>query len=407
MTTNYYLDFENKFRGERQNIIDALSMYDPLIEKIVENCPSPKLIDIGCGRGEWLQKWKYRFDDVCGIEFDKDMIRTCRENHLNVIEGDAIDVLTGFENQTVEIITIFHLIEHLEHHKLLKLLIECERVLNNDGVLIMETPNIDSLLVSTKSFHLDPTHINPIHSDLISFDLESIGFTNVKTYDIHCGPLQSANPRKITRVLNGVSQDLCIIATKQKKIFQKLMLTSKTWEKSFKEGITTLQAAVEYDLELEALLDNYQRSDNYHQLKIEEQASKLSKLEKEILILKSQLKIFIYIFKILKFLLKPIINILRNSRKLFLISCNNIFNILVKYKIMRDILISKRVLSIINFLLKLIKGPSSINAIQIQNKFNKLLDRDTKFILQNKKLSLHYKSSLKSKFYKGLFTQNK
>ena len=74
---------------------------------------------------------------------------------------------------------------------------------------------------------------------------------------------------------------------------------------------------------------------------------------------------------------------------------------------MRDILISKKALQIINFILQLIKGPSSINAIQIENKFNKLLDRDTKFILQNKKLLLHHKSSIKSQSYKNLFSKKK
>ena len=151
MESNYYLEFENKFRGNRETIIDNLSIYDQLIETIVDGNPSPKLLDIGCGRGEWLQKWKNRFNDICGIDSDQKMIETCRENNLNVIEGDAIEVLSKFANQSINIITIFHLIEHLTHNTLLELLLECKRVLSNQGVLIMETPNIDNLLVSTKS----------------------------------------------------------------------------------------------------------------------------------------------------------------------------------------------------------------------------------------------------------------
>ena len=76
----------------------------------------------------------------------------------------------------------------------------------------METPNIDNLLVSSKSFHIDPTHINLIHPDLIAFDLNKAGFSHVKTYNINCGPLKDATPLKITRVFNGVAQDLCIVA---------------------------------------------------------------------------------------------------------------------------------------------------------------------------------------------------
>ena len=237
MATNYYLDFENSFRGERDKIINRLSIYDQLIEAIVDTNPSPKLVDIGCGRGEWLQKWSNRFNDICGIDSDKKMIETCMDNNLNVIEGDATEALSKFANQSVNIITVFHLIEHLTHEKLLELLIECKRVLSDDGVLIMETPNIDNLLVSTKSFHIDPTHINLIHPDLIAFDINKVGFSNVKTYDINCGPLKNASHLKITRVLNGTAQDLCIVATKQKETFDKLIDKSLTWETYFDSGI--------------------------------------------------------------------------------------------------------------------------------------------------------------------------
>lgn len=408
MATNYYLDFENSFRGEREKIINRLSIYDQLIEAIVDTNPSPKLVDIGCGRGEWLQKWTNRFNDICGIDSDQKMIETCMANNLNVIEGDATEALSKFANQSVNIITVFHLIEHLTHEKLLELLIECKRVLSDDGVLIMETPNIDNLLVSTKSFHIDPTHINLIHPDLIAFDINKVGFSNVKTYDINCGPLKNASHLKITRVLNGTAQDLCIVATKQKETFEKLIDKSLTWETYFDSGVNTLEAAVEYDLKLENLLNNFQDLiDRKTAFVIEDQAKKINSLEEDMLLLKSQLKIVFYILRILRKCLKPLILLFRYIRKLILISLNNLFNILVQYKIMRNLLMSKKALRLINFTLKLIKVSSSINAIQIENKFNKLLDRDTKFILQNKKLLLHYRTSTNSKSYKNLFSKKK
>ena len=372
MATNYYLDFENSFRGEREKIINRLSIYDQLIEAIVDTNPSPKLLDIGCGRGEWLQKWTNRFNDICGIDSDQKMIETCIDNNLNVIEGDATEALSKFPNQSVNIITIFHLIEHLTHEKLLDLLIECKRVLSDDGVLIMETPNIDNLLVSTKSFHIDPTHINLIHPDLIAFDINKVGFSNVKTYDINCGPLKNASHLKITRVLNGTAQDLCIIATKQKETFEKLIDKSLTWETYFDSGVNTLEAAVEYDLKLENLLNNFQ--DLIHRKTtsvIADQANKINSLEKDILLLKSQLKIVFYILKIIKKCLKPLITMVRYIRKLILILLNNSFNILVKYKIMRDVLISSKALRFVNFILKLINVSSSITSLQIENKINK------------------------------------
>ena len=421
MLPNFYLDFENKFRGDREIVLHSLSIYDPLIDLIVENNPSPKLIDIGCGRGEWLQKYNHRFDDISGIESNKDMVKICREHNLNVIEGDAIEMLSKFENESVNIITIFHLIEHLEYPKLIKLLKECERVMKNDGLLILETPNIDNFLVATKSFYIDPTHVNPIHSDLISFDLERIGFSDVKTYDINCGPLENASPLKITRVLNGVAQDLCIIATKRTEVFENLMMKSTSWETQLSSGITSLKAAVEHDLKLEKLLNDHKKSlkDTQKSLKdtqkllennrviIEKQVSVLDKLDNEIIYLKSQLKLLLLVSRLIKKILRPFKLLFLFCRKNIIIACNNIFNFLIRYKILRDFLISKRVLRVINFLLNLIKGSSSITTIQIQNKVNKLLDRDTKFILQNKKLSLHHRLSSNSKLYKEIFTKKK
>ncbi len=408
MESNYYLEFENKFRGNPEKIIDNLSIYDQLIETIVDGNPSPKFVDIGCGRGEWLQKWKNRFNDICGIDSDQKMIETCRENNLNVIEGDAIEVLSSFADQSINIITIFHLIEHLTHKNLLELLLECKRVLSNEGVLIMETPNIDNLLVSTKSFYIDPTHINHIHPDSIAFDINKVGFSNVKTYNINCGPLKNATPLKITRILNGVAQDLCIVATKQQATYEMLIKKSPIWETSLDDGVTTLQAAVEHDIKLEDLLNKLQDITNLNnQLVIEDQANKISSLENDLILLKSQLKIIFYFLKIIKKLLKPLINFFRFIRKIILTLLNNVFNSIVRYKIMRDLLISKKALYIINFILQLVKVRSSVNAIQIENKFNKLLDRDSKFILQNKKLLLHHRMSINSQLYKKLFSKKK
>ena len=161
-------------------------------------------------------------------------------------------------------------------------------------------------------------------------------------------------------------------------------------------------------LKLENLLNNLQDLRNSkNQLVIEDQANKISSLEKDLMLLKSQLKIIFYVLNIIKKFLKPLIIFFRFVRKSILALLNNLFNSIVRYKIMRDLLISKKALHIINFILRLIKGPSSINEIQIENKFNKLLDRDTKFILQNKKLLLHHRMSIKSQLYKKLFSKKK
>ena len=406
--SSYYLEFEDKFRGDREKIIDKFSIYEPLIELVIKEINSPKLIDVGCGRGEWLQKWKDRIDDCYGIDSNINMIKTCRENDLQVFEGDAIDKLSDLESGTVTVITIFHLIEHLKNQKLLRLIEECQRVLSDDGILIMETPSIDSLLVSTKSFHLDPTHINPINLDLISFYLNQVGFTNVKSYYIHGGPLQDASHLKITRILNGVAQDLCIIATKTKKTFKKINIQSHVWESKLDIGITTLQAAIDHDLKSESLLNNYYQFKDNNQKILEQQSFEINLLKDELITLKSQLKLIIYLFKAIKILLNPVVKILRKIRKLLIILSNKIFNLLIRNRFIKNVVVSKKGLRLINFLLKYLFGYSSvINNKQIQNKFNKQFDRQSEFIIHNHKLFLHYRNSLKSEKYKNLFSNRK
>ena len=71
MKSNYYLNFENRFRGERNKIINQLSIYDSLLDLSISNNTYSKFLDIGCGRGEWLEKWKDRVPDCFGVEIDK------------------------------------------------------------------------------------------------------------------------------------------------------------------------------------------------------------------------------------------------------------------------------------------------------------------------------------------------
>ena len=171
MDADYYLEFENKFRGDRKNILDSLAKYDSLIETIIQPVAQPRFLDIGCGRGEWLERWNKKTIDSVGIESNLSMVELCIEKDLNVIHGDAFEILYGLPKESFTIITIFHMIEHIEKKRIINLLSICKELLNQNGVLIIETPSIDNLLVSSKTFYIDPTHINHINPDSLIFDL--------------------------------------------------------------------------------------------------------------------------------------------------------------------------------------------------------------------------------------------
>ena len=302
MESNYYLKFENKFRGSREKIIENLLIYEPLINLTIKENTNNKFIDVGCGRGEWLEKWQTSFNDCMGIECDKSMVDFCQKLKLNVIDSDALCALKNISKNSISVISIFHLIEHLDTNYLHNLLSECYRILLPNGLLIIETPSIDNIIVSTKSFYIDNTHINHINPDGLSFSMENVGFSKVKYFYIHPGPLEKSSPIKITRILNGVSQDVCFVATKSEFFSNLIFDKDISWQSSLDVSLTTLEAASEYDLELEKKLSSV---NNLYQ-SFSAITTKIDLLSSEINYLKSKLNILFKLLFLMKLVLKPL-----------------------------------------------------------------------------------------------------
>ena len=247
MDSDFYIDFENNFRGSREQIIDVLSNYDGLIDYILTIDNDPSLLDIGSGRGEWIQKCNAKGFNSIGLELDAKMVNDCRKLNLNIQEGDALSLLDEFGEDSFSIVSAFHVIEHMSHENLKKLIIHAKRILKPEGLLILETPSIDNLMVSSKSFHIDPTHINPIHPDLLSFMIKRVGFTKLKYYFINGGPLQESQADSLTRVFNGVAQDLVLIASKSNILDNSIFDHTNQIERDMSLGITSLEAAIDFD----------------------------------------------------------------------------------------------------------------------------------------------------------------
>tara|TARA_B100000902_G_C27302235_1_gene913494 strand:+ start:465 stop:1724 length:1260 start_codon:yes stop_codon:yes gene_type:complete len=410
--SNHYIEFENKFRGERNNIINRLSSLDELIDLIIQKNRSIKLLDIGCGRGELLQKVREKIPESLGIDSDVNMVATCKDNNLNVIQGEAIDILSSLEKDSISIITIFHMIEHINNSALFQLLDQCYRVLDDSGVLIMETPSIDSLLVSTKDFYIDPTHINHIHPEGISFFLDNIGFESSKYFHINGGPLKDDSPLKITRILNGVAQDVFFVATKTKIMSRLLFTDHDKWQEKLSIAPTTLEAAIDYDLKNEQLLD--QSNNNYLSIreKLDQHNLLINKhivnLNNELILLKNQLKYIILLLEKIKYCLFPLLNFYRFIKKYLVICLKKILHFLLKSNKIRKILVSKRLLNLVKLFLRIIPGRmSKVSVIKIDNKMIKLDDIYHKSNQFNNKLSAHYENSSRSKDYRRLLRKNR
>ena len=131
-----------------------------------------------------------------------------------------------------------------------ELLFQCKRILTSDGVLILETPSIDNLIISTNLFYLDPTHITHINPSQLKFLVEHIGFDKAEIFYINGGPLQDSTKSRLTRVFCGVAQDVVCIATNSSSASLFLSAQNSNWRDLLAIGITTLNAASDYDNEI-------------------------------------------------------------------------------------------------------------------------------------------------------------
>jgi len=178
----FYVAFEDKFRGSREDIFNSLKVYLPLIKEAKIGTSESSIVDVGCGRGEWLEMlWESGYT-ARGIDINRVMLEQCRSRGLEVIEADVIAYLRTLPNESLGAVTGFHIIEHLSFETLVQLFDESVRVLKPGGLVIFETPNPRNILVGSGDFYRDPTHKNPIHPDTISFLAESRGLINSKSY---------------------------------------------------------------------------------------------------------------------------------------------------------------------------------------------------------------------------------
>jgi len=179
MQNPLYVAFEDEFRGSRHEIRERLKVYLPLVKKAQAGTHDRLLIDIGCGRGEWLELLEKERLVAKGIDINAVLIAQNLERQLDVLEADAFSYLQSLRNNSIGALTAFHFVEHLSFPEIIKLLDEGLRVLKSGGILILETPNPANILMGACDFYSDPTHKNPIPDHTLKFLVESRGFCNV------------------------------------------------------------------------------------------------------------------------------------------------------------------------------------------------------------------------------------
>src|SRR3989441_3445474 len=169
-----YFGFEERFRGSEQDIKERQRVYLAYFQG------QENILDIGCGRGEFLELLRKAGIKAIGVDTDLDMVLYCREKGLDIVQEDAFVYLETLPDTSLGGIFAAQVIEHLEPGRVIELVKLCYRKLRSGGVLILETPNPKCLMVFAASFYMDFSHIRPLHPEAMRFLLASAGFQDIE-----------------------------------------------------------------------------------------------------------------------------------------------------------------------------------------------------------------------------------
>jgi glycosyltransferase involved in cell wall biosynthesis len=147
-----------------------------------------------------------------GIDLDEGMLDVAREKALSVENMDALTALRAVPDQTLAVISAFHLIEHVPFEMVRDIALEAHRVLRPGGIMILETPNPENLVVGLVNFHLDATHNRPLPPALTSFVTEHAGFARNVILRLQGATPQSETATNLTSLLTDISLDYAVVA---------------------------------------------------------------------------------------------------------------------------------------------------------------------------------------------------
>lgn len=216
---DYYLAFENAHRGSHGEIIKKIT---PYLVKVAELAPEVlvlPMVDIGCGRGEWLELLREQGFDAMGLDLSAAMVQHCRDRGLHAEHGDAQQWLAKQSDNSLAMISGFHIVEHLPFEQLFQLIGQIWRVLASGGVLILETPNPENVLVGSHTFYHDHSHRNPVTPTSLQFLLGYHGFVSQEVLRLNPYPENDRikEPGLLAERFNGHMygpQDYGIVARK-------------------------------------------------------------------------------------------------------------------------------------------------------------------------------------------------
>jgi SAM-dependent methyltransferase len=183
------LRFSASLRGDSPEITGRVSEY---LDRLREQGP---VLDLGCGRGELLEVLRDAGIVARGVDSDPAMVAACRRRGLEAVEGDVLAELASTPAGTLGAVVAIHLVEHLAAASWMGLIESAAHALRPGGILIVESPNPETLRVGGGLFWLDPTHHAPVHPQAVALAAEAVGLEVVETRYMRPFPAEQALAR--------------------------------------------------------------------------------------------------------------------------------------------------------------------------------------------------------------------
>jgi O-antigen chain-terminating methyltransferase len=169
-----YARFAERFRGSEDYVKAGQQLYLAYFE----GCRN--VLDIGCGRGEFLKMMRDAAIPAKGIELSPECVAACRLQGLDAETADVFPYLAAQPEGSLDGIFCSQVVEHLPPERLPELIRACASRLSPGGVIAIETPNPECLAIFATHFYLDPTHTRPVPHPLLIFYLEEFGVGNIE-----------------------------------------------------------------------------------------------------------------------------------------------------------------------------------------------------------------------------------
>lgn len=169
-----YRGFEDRFRGSIDDVRAKQRVHVPIF------AGAHDVVDIGCGRGEFLALLREARVTARGVDTNREMIAEARARGLDAVEGDALDFLRSVPDGSLGGVMASQVIEHLEPSYVVNLLSVAFEKLQPGAPIVVETLNPACWLAFFSSYVRDFTHVWPVHPDTLHYLLQASGFSRVE-----------------------------------------------------------------------------------------------------------------------------------------------------------------------------------------------------------------------------------